>query len=76
MLSAPFYSPEKIKRLSDILDCTCDELRIDRQSAFAKSAREFLARTLMRGGFDQAEDDVDVRNLAARGRSYGMKPAP
>ena len=47
MTVTTYYSPENIQRLTAILDRTCDELHIDKQSAFARSAREFLGQSLI-----------------------------
>jgi hypothetical protein len=66
-----FFTSEGLQRLQKILDETCDDLGIARNSSYAKSSREFLAKELFR---IQAPSLLDLRgHLSSFGHRYGLR---
>jgi hypothetical protein len=70
-----FFTSEGLQRMQKILDETCDDLGIARDSDYAASSREFLAKQLFR--IQPLSDVNDVsdarRKLASFGHRYGLR---
>jgi hypothetical protein len=71
MSTQGFFTSDGLQRLQKILDETCDDLGIARNSAYATSSREFLAKELFRIQPAQLPD-LSGR-LSGFGRRYGLR---
>jgi hypothetical protein len=67
-----FFTGEGLQRLEKILDETCDDLGIARNSAYAASSREFLAKQLSRIE-PVAEVGHTRRELTSFAHRYGLR---
>jgi len=65
-----FFTSEGLQRLQKILDETCDDLGIARESAYAASSREFLAKQLFR---IQPVDEMSKIRRELKSFGYGLR---
>ena len=62
-----YFNAEGLQRLQKILDETCDDLGIARNSTYAMTSREFLGKELFRVGAGN-RSDARRRDFTARTR--------
>ncbi len=70
------FTSESLRRLQEILDQTCDDLGIARDSNFAATSREFLAKQLFRIECADRAPDSTREQLISLGRRYGLRGLP
>ncbi len=69
------FTSEQLRRLQEILDQTCDDLGIARDSNFAATSREFLAKQLFRIERADRAPGSTREQLISLGRLYGLRRA-
>ncbi len=70
------FTSEQLRKLQEILDQTCDDLGIARDSSFAATSREFLAKQLFRIERADRARGSTREQLISLGRRYGLRRAP